>query len=288
MYIWWQPLYRWRLGACSPSLLSVGLRPVVFVAFTCREVGLKPRASCRLTLVGVSLQTTSRQSNNVPCERQTSPSLAPGAAAQSHRSRSRLRPRPISPQTNRQKPSSAPHISPRGTGPTVAQAANSSEAPAPLRNHCLQPTCTVRRRLPACCAPLAFSFYSRAELPLLTIFKICNMLDRSGSTGLSCFITWNLSRAAGLCLKEEWAAMVPSIIAVWGVDIYCWNHHFFYVQLVQPSVSLISNLYNLLMNSNICQVLWIGVFFFLNLYEIQSYCCYLYTFFSKNNFHIFL
>lgn len=95
MYICSELLFRCRLGVCSPYLLSVGLHPVVFVAFTCGEVGLKPRASCILTLIGVSLQTTSRQSNshNVPCERQTSPSLAPGAAAQSHRSRSPFRPR---------------------------------------------------------------------------------------------------------------------------------------------------------------------------------------------------
>lgn len=169
-----------------------------------------------------------QNSHNVPCEWQMSPSLAPGAAARSHRSRSHFQ------SLHRQKTHtpanqfSSSHTSPRGTGPTFAQAANSTTR-APLRNHCLQTTCTVKDfYLYAVLSPLALSFYSCAKLPLLTLFlKICNMLDRSGSSGLSCFITWNLSRAAGLCLKEEWAAMVPSIISAWGVDIHCWNHLFF-------------------------------------------------------------
>lgn len=93
------------------------------------------------------------------------------------------------------KSSSAPRVSPRGAGPTFARAANAT-ARAPLRNHCLHTLCTVKNTSTCtlCCAPLSLIFLPLCwTSPYDVFFKICNMLDRPGSPGLTCFITWNLA-----------------------------------------------------------------------------------------------
>lgn len=124
----------------------------------------------------------------MPCEQQTSP--------RHHRRVARL-PLPISPQTKKHTPkiqfsSSRQSTRRRPNLCTCGKCHRASPSQKPLSAYVVH--CKKYFYLYAVlCASLSIFLPLCWTSPYDVFFKICNMLDRPGSPGLSCFITWNLA-----------------------------------------------------------------------------------------------